>query len=81
MSFQTRKTFVHLRNTNEDIFGWKSNNDTKEKKLLNTVVFLGFFAHKMYSQSTSNEPVMLQDERRSYGFGTKKKSFLDELSL
>ncbi len=57
MSFQTRKTFNHFLNSNEDIFmkwyscehAWKT--DTEEKILLNKVIIVVFFVHKMYSHS------------------------------
>ncbi len=41
MSFQTHKTFVYLRNTNEDIIDEIRELlkiDTEEKKLLNTII-------------------------------------------
>ncbi len=39
MSFQTRKSFVHLRNTNEDIFDafWRLPDPPIDRNVINTV--------------------------------------------
>ncbi len=39
MSFQTRKSFVHLRNTNEDIFDafWQLSDPPIDSNVINTV--------------------------------------------